>query len=72
MANINDPRSTVGRYLRGNNVYGGGGNSPNPRGNNQYPKDLQAAARLRRMRNKKARPQPPYPTLLTDAGGNYT
>lgn len=72
MANINDPRSAVGRYLRGNNVYGGGGNSPNPMGNNQYPKDLQAAARLRRKRNKKVIPPPLYPTLLTDVGGNYT
>lgn len=47
----NDMRSTIGRYLRGNNVYGkGSGKSPNPSGNNQY---LSKLAKKRRMMMKK-------------------
>jgi hypothetical protein len=72
--NINDPRSTTGRYLRGNNVYGGGGTSPNPVGKNQYPTDLAAAAKLRRRRNAALNKQNNFMrsnSLLTDYGGLY-
>lgn len=65
----------VGNYLRGKNVYNGTGSSPNPTGQNQYPKNLQAAARLRR-RNRAAQsinPKPPTNSnsLMTDVGGLY-
>jgi len=71
MANINDTRSTVGRYLRGNNVYNGTGSSPNPTGMNQYPKNLQAAAKLRRKRKVQMQPRRSSNSLLTDVGGLY-
>lgn len=76
--NINDPRSTVGRYSRGNNVYGSGGSTPNPTGRNQYPSNLSATAAVMRKKRKamaKRNPQPyPYTqanSLMTDYGGNY-
>ena len=72
--NPNDPRSTVGNYLRGKNVYGGGGTAPNPMGNNQYP-NLQAAAKLKRKRRNLGlitEPTIRVNSLLTDKGGNFT
>jgi hypothetical protein len=75
MANIYDTRSTVGSYLRGNNVYNGTASSPNPMGQNQYPKNLQAAARLRRRRRAAQSLSPKPPTnsnsLVTEVGGLY-
>jgi len=53
MANIYDNRSVVGRYLRGNTVYGTGGTSPNPRGKNQHSSALRKGARIRLKRRKK-------------------
>lgn len=74
MANPQDMRSVTGNYLRGNNVYGAGGTSPNPAGTNQYPKNLQAAARLKRRRRAQGFINEPtvVGSLLTDKGGMYT
>jgi hypothetical protein len=47
-----DFRSTVGIMLRGKNIYGGGGNSPNPAGNNQYSTAAKLALKRRKaMKN---------------------
>ena len=74
MANSQDMRSTAGTYLRGKNVYGDGGTSPNPAGANQYPKSLQQAARLKRRRRAQGFITEPtvVGSLLTDKGGMYT
>lgn len=74
MADMNDPRSTVGRYMRGNNIYGAGGTSPNPTGTNQYPKNLQQAAALRRKKNRMMQTRNNAitdPSLLGGVGGLY-
>lgn len=74
MANPNDPRSAVGRYSRGNNVYNGAGSSPNPSGTNQYPKNLQAAAALRRKKKRVMNILPPNyyaNSLVSEYGGNF-
>jgi len=52
MTNIYDNRSVVGQYLRGKNVYGSGGRSPNPGGKNQHSKLKRAALLKRKLREK--------------------
>lgn len=77
MPDIYGPKSTTGRYARGNNVYKGTSSSPNPVGTNQSGNTaLQNAAALKRKRRAAMgyiqEPTIKGNSLLTDKGGLYT
>ena len=61
------------RYAAGNNVYGGGISTPNPGGNNQYPKNLADLARKRRKMNLQLNQNQTAQrnSMFTDSGGLY-